>query len=363
MDDMESLSNWISAIVLENQDDDLFNKLDSKMQEALKPVRENLKKKSIEIEKLKNKIIKGRKEVEFFKETIDSLPNAIFIKSSDTKFIFFNRKYEEIFGMNRKDLIGKTVRDSIYLKEEDKDRYQDEDIKIIRESSIVHYEMDFLFNDNDTHHCLYWSKGFFVSATGERGSVGEIVDISKKINLEQELSINIKKLEQANEFAKKAYYTDFATGLSNRYVLNERLPELVISSKKDKSPLSLLIADLDDFKKINDTYGHSVGDKVLVAFANVLKKTCRKEDICIRYGGEEFLVLMPNTNVSKATIVGEEICKVIRETKVLDDGNIVTVSIGATQYIDDEHVDYWINRADKALYIKKGSGKNGVVAV
>lgn len=363
MKEFDEISKWISCVSSNEDDSAIWDSLDQELIDMLSPIRGKLARHMYEVDKLKDELVKVKKESSFFQEALNSLPNPIFIKSHKSEFVFFNRSYEESFGVKREDFIGKCVVDSEYLSEEDRIKYEKQDQGLLRQLNSIHYEEDFIFSDGKMHQTLYWNKGFLVQSTGERGMVGEIVDISEQKELERKLSVSVDKLELANKVAKKAYHTDFATGLANRYVLNECLPELILKAKKKKSPLTAFIADLDNFKNINDTYGHAVGDEVLVAFANVMQYVCRKDDVCIRYGGEEFLVLMPETNVSEATAVAEKICKEISDKSILEDGKKVTVSIGATQYIIGENVDHWINRADKALYIKKNSGKNGVACV
>lgn len=363
MENLDEISKWVSCIINNEDDNLIWNDFDEKITTLLKPIRDKIIKNYSEVEKMKNELVKVKKEISFFQESLDSLPNPIFIKSGDSKFVFFNKSYENSFGMKREDFIGKNIVDSEHLSEKDRLKYEKQDKGLIRDLNAIHYEESFMFSDGKKHNTLYWNQGFLVSSTGERGVVGEIVDITQQKKLEDELSVSVEKLKQVNELAKVAYHTDFATGLANRYVLNECLPQLVLKAKREEAPLTVFIADLDDFKYINDNYGHVIGDEVLVAFANIMKETCRDKDICIRYGGEEFLVLLPNTDISEASDVAEEICKRLSKAKILKDGRKVTVSIGATQYILGENVDHWINRADKGLYIKKKSGKNGVASV
>ena len=106
------------------------------------------------------------------------------------------------------------------------------------------------------------------------------------------------ELEQANQRIEELLRHDALTGLYNRRYLAEYLPRTIRLSKRNSSPLSLIICDIDHFKTINDTWGHDAGDTVLVDFSRVLSSVCRAEDIIIRYGGEEFIVVLEFTDVT-----------------------------------------------------------------
>ena len=124
-----------------------------------------------------------------------------------------------------------------------------------------------------------------------------------------------------------------------------------------------MMIDIDFFKKVNDTYGHASGDKVLRTVASVIKAQLRESDIPARYGGEEFAVLLPYTHIDEAKIVGERLRKAVEETTVsLDNLNInVTISMGLAEFRQDESGEELFAQADKALYKAKESGRNRVV--
>ncbi len=157
--------------------------------------------------------------------------------------------------------------------------------------------------------------------------------------------------------------TDPLTDLYNRRELFELGEREVRRSKRLKRGLSLILLDLDDFKLVNDRFGHDVGDRVLVHLAGVLQKSIREIDTLARYGGEEFVILLPETNIKSATIIAERIRKVVNETFVLvgDYQVKVTASIGVT-CINAETMDLteMISVADSAMYTAKNSGRNRV---
>jgi two-component system cell cycle response regulator len=159
--------------------------------------------------------------------------------------------------------------------------------------------------------------------------------------------------------------TDGLTGLHNRRYLDSHLAALIARAKTRRRPLSLVMADLDRFKQINDTYGHDGGDAVLREFANRLRRSVRGADLACRFGGEEFAIVMPDTGVEAARAVAERLRQEV-EREPFDIGGrpvSVTISIGVAQmlHIHDEATDL-IKRADRALYEAKNGGRNRVVA-
>lgn len=155
---------------------------------------------------------------------------------------------------------------------------------------------------------------------------------------------------------------DHLTGLRNRRYYRSVIKDIL--QKPDS--VSLMIIDIDHFKKINDSFGHNFGDLVLKEFSKILTKKIRAKDICVRWGGEEFVILLPGTHLQKATEIAERIRKSIDSLIILDNtsGNSVDVkcSIGVTQKISDEDPSTFFNRADLNLYSAKNGGRNMVIS-
>jgi diguanylate cyclase (GGDEF)-like protein len=129
--------------------------------------------------------------------------------------------------------------------------------------------------------------------------------------------------------------------------------------ERDRKPLALMMMDLDLFKAINDTYGHGVGDEVLRHFATLVQENVRAADIVGRWGGEEFIVMMPGQTMEEARDGAERVRAAV-ERATLSEGVRITVSIGLASFHGDDTVDSWIQRADLALYASKASGRNRV---
>ncbi len=153
--------------------------------------------------------------------------------------------------------------------------------------------------------------------------------------------------------------TDQLTGLYNRHSLSHLLPKYFNSTSGHTTPLSLMVLDIDHFKHINDTYGHTRGNDVLKKFGQLISSSFRSEDLVARYGGEEFVVLMAHAPIEHALEKAEELRKYIESHLI--EGLKITISIGIASA--DSHADFeaLFNQADSALYNAKNSGRNQTI--
>jgi diguanylate cyclase (GGDEF)-like protein/PAS domain S-box-containing protein len=161
-----------------------------------------------------------------------------------------------------------------------------------------------------------------------------------------------KKLE-------KLSVTDSLTQIPNRLYLNTNYEKEVKRAKRYKHEFSIILIDVDFFKKVNDTYGHSVGDDCLKQIAKILKENIRSIDILGRWGGEEFLIISPETDIHEAQVIAEKIRQKISEFNFPVIGH-VTCSFGISQYHPEDKAEESFQRADKALYEAKNSGRNKI---
>ena len=154
--------------------------------------------------------------------------------------------------------------------------------------------------------------------------------------------------------------TDSLTGLSNRYRLEKKIEAEIQRSFRYEQPLSLVIFDIDHFKKVNDTWGHGVGDQVLVRMAEVARGLIREPDNLYRWGGEEFVVIAPHTDLQGAAALAEKLRRAIEEESFPTAGR-VTASFGVSEWRSGLDKDQWFRQADQSLYRAKTSGRNRVV--
>jgi len=175
----------------------------------------------------------------------------------------------------------------------------------------------------------------------------------------------ITELEEAQKQLEDQSNRDFLTNLYNRRYFHEVSKDIINVSRREGKQSSLISMDIDKFKNINDTYGHDIGDKVIKALADILKQKTRKSDIAARFGGEEFILLLPMTDIEGAQKIAEKLRINVENTQVITDTQepiSFTISLGVESvHKDDIEIEDVLKRADKALYIAKESGRNRVV--
>ena len=176
------------------------------------------------------------------------------------------------------------------------------------------------------------------------------------------LSSDITELESEKEKLRLVAMTDTLTGAANRLKFNTMMDKFVDLSLRYETPLSIMMFDIDNFKKVNDEYSHRVGDEVLKELVNAVSENVRKADLFVRWGGEEFLIVLANTNIDNAAVAAEKFRKNIEEVSFTEIGHL-TCSFGVACMEKDDTISSFISRADEALYQSKASGRNRVTAV
>lgn len=188
----------------------------------------------------------------------------------------------------------------------------------------------------------------------------EFIALSEKLFQQQEeYRLLANELEVKNKILNERATNDKLTGIRNRYYFEQQIFEEMEQQDSSYFPISLLSFDLDKFKNVNDTYGHDVGDKVLIRVAETVQRLMRKTDIFARWGGEEFVILMSHTDLESAQIEAEKIRQSIENIDHEGIGK-VTISIGLAERKPKESFDAWFKRTDQAMYLAKESGRNRV---
>jgi diguanylate cyclase (GGDEF)-like protein len=171
--------------------------------------------------------------------------------------------------------------------------------------------------------------------------------------------INQKLMEKTSYLEQKAS-TDYLTQLYNRRKFDAMVDYEIKQVKRYKTRnLSIILFDIDNFKKINDTHGHDIGDKVLQSVAHIIKVSSRDSDVAARWGGEEFVLMLPETNIEQGLLVAEKI-RITIENHIFANSLKVTCSAGVAQFHTNDEFNTLYKRADSALYNAKNSGKNKV---
>ncbi|EUB83029.1 GGDEF domain-containing protein [Pseudomonas sp. GM30] len=181
-------------------------------------------------------------------------------------------------------------------------------------------------------------------------------------NLESLLSSLLFPMRNALLYraATQSALRDPLTGTGNRIAMEQTLQREIDMSRRHLQPLSVLMLDIDHFKRVNDSHGHSAGDDVLKAVAASIKGQLRNVDMVFRYGGEEFLILLCNTGREAAAMVGERLRHAAQAAEYFADGQLIdlTVSLGCSTLLPGESADSLLRRADSALYVAKREGRN-----
>jgi diguanylate cyclase (GGDEF)-like protein len=191
----------------------------------------------------------------------------------------------------------------------------------------------------------------------DQGSIyWSFFNASKRDQLYEELIEIRKKLEEQAKVLQSLSSTDELTGLMNRREVNLRAPEVINQAKRYVHTITLLMIDIDYFKKINDSYGHLEGDRVLKELGLRLKTFGRQTDLIARFGGEEFIMLLPDTDATDAKLFAQRLHKLMLEIE--ENNTPVTISIGITMSDGSQDLEDLTKQADIALYKAKNNGRN-----
>lgn len=193
---------------------------------------------------------------------------------------------------------------------------------------------------------------------------GEIRSLQTQI---EDSHSEVSELRRQLAVAQREVITDRLTGLTNRRGFDQALGQLIEEARAEREPLCLVLADIDHFKRFNDTHGHQIGDQVLRLVGRTLNDGVKGRDLAARFGGEEFALILPNTPLRGAAAVADNLRRTLESRKLARKGSeqgfgAITMSFGATEYIIGESVESLVLRADKLLYAAKEKGRNQVVA-
>ena len=277
---------------------------------------------------------------------IDTLPVPIFYKDKAGYYLGCNKAFEDFIKIERSQLIGNNVFQLYDRKLAE--IYHSADQALFDNPGIQNYESVVRSTQGDERYVKFHKTSFGDSKNEVAGLIGVIFDITAQKQLEHKLT------EQATY--------DSLTGLYNRREGLNRVGELYELTRRNKMPLAVLMLDVDHFKRVNDQYGHQIGDRALQFIADTLRKTSRQSDILVRYGGEEFLLFLPNVAEGDAVTFAERYRTTLAEKSMSlskDQQLHLTVSIGISCYMQQSLTEL-IHEADIALYEAKSRDRNNV---
>jgi diguanylate cyclase (GGDEF)-like protein len=285
------------------------------------------------------------RDKKYYKKIMDTSRNIIIVRDkngikevNDTFFKYFNM-YNSLneFKSKNGSISEFFVQENGYLKEEYKG---------------IGW-IDFILQNKDQDHKIKLKiaqKEYYLSASAS------VVSEDKEYT-----AIILSDISEEEKYKNELEFlscTDFLTGIRNRRHFQQSIEEESKRAKRYASPLSMVIFDIDYFKQVNDEYGHNVGDEVLIEYTKLVDSVLRANDIFCRIGGEEFIILLPNTKRDDAALIAEKLRQMIESSKKIIP---ITMSFGVVEYIKGEETEAIFKRADKALYKAKDSGRNIVV--
>ena len=298
-----------------------------------------------------------RSSQNLFNAFMDHGPFLGFVKDVEGRWIYYNRRTADCFGISRDGWLGKT--DAELWPEELARKLRSDDLQVLAQEGTVVIEEQ---TDTSTQKGVQWRTYKFpiTDPAGRRYLAGVCVDITKDKEASEQILRYQEELEIANTKLTEISVTDSLTGLRNRRAFEGALDREFENARYHGTELSLLLLDVDNFKGINDRFGHVGGDRVLQHIADSLRRSFRGTDLVARYGGEEFAVLLPDTGGSAACDLATQLCQRLPEVQFQQ--TRITVSIGViTMQPEIRDADHLVRLADEALYRAKHEGKNRVV--
>lgn len=290
----------------------------------------------------------NRRREEWLRLMLKGIPSPAWLISKERRILAQNKAAADLFGTQKGDYCWQGIHGGEYLPKEYKEALEKTGVPLpgtqcyfcrgdeaLAANEPVNSEVEFAGSVWDT----WWVP------QGEDVYVHYAVDVTRYKRMEDELY--------------RLSITDPLTGVYNRRYFLQTLEQEIERTRRSGQPLSIIMADVDHFKGINDLYGHSVGDEVLKTIAALFKKRLRKTDCLARWGGEEFVILLPDTTTKGAAILAEDLRMKLSQTAI-PGVKQVTASFGVTGYLKGDTVDTLIQRVDDMMYEAKKKGRNCV---
>jgi diguanylate cyclase (GGDEF)-like protein/PAS domain S-box-containing protein len=298
-----------------------------------------------------------RASEELFRAFMNASPFLSYIKDAAGRLLFYNRSFAQRFGVSEYAWLGRTD-EQLWSRKLTKS-VRTHDLEVMAGGKMVETE-EHIRNADGTVSSL---RSFKFPCNDSAGNVllaGVAVDVSEEVAHQLELERYHRELEDANDQLRKLAVTDELTGLRNRRSFEERLVMEFSMARRRKRELSVLLIDVDNFKSINDRWGHAAGDEVLRRLGMVLRTTVRLPDLPARYGGEEFVVLLPESGEESAMGLARRVMQRVASEDW--ENEPLTISVGMAAMNESlEDGFQLVELADEALYAAKRAGKNRVM--
>ena len=297
----------------------------------------------ISVQKNITSFIRAQNERNLLAKALNDSPDCVIITDTENKIVFVNTGFESLTGYLENEVIGKFP--SILWSEISPEQIIEPELRL--SNSVIHFQSQ--RPNRRKNGTLFYVDQSVAHIHDDNSNISHYVSFSK------DSTDRLLKEHTLKDLASK----DSLTGLLNRRAGEQLLIQYDNHRKHHGKSVCLIMLDIDNFKKINDTYGHGIGDEVLKIISRILLNEARSSDNVIRWGGEEFLIIVPDTTLKETSVLTERV-RVSISTQLIDEVGQVTASFGIAELLDSETTASLINRADKALYKAKLSGKNCV---
>ncbi len=290
---------------------------------------------------------------DLYKKVIENIYDGLYIVDKKRTILFWNKSAERISGFKKEEVIGKRCDDNILS-------HVDADGNSLCLGMCPLAETIIDGKPREAEVYLHHKEGYRIPVLikttplkDKRGNIIGGIELFSDLRNRYAYELKIKELE-------KLIYIDELTTLANRKYIKKEIELKFEEKKRYDVSFGILFMDIDDFKKINDTYGHKIGDKILQLLANTLRYNSRPFDVYGRWGGEEFIGIIRNVDEKNLKRIGERVRKLVASSFLEHHGKkiSVTISIGATLAQDTDSIYTLIERADMLMYKSKKAGKN-----
>lgn len=287
---------------------------------------------------------------------INSIHDGLYFVDEHRKIIFWNDAAERISGFSEEEVIGKSCADSILTHIDEDGNYLCEHgcpLQATMDDKQSHQDTVYLHHKDGHRIPIHVRTSPLIDSEGKvTGAVELFTDVSNQ----EANALRVKELE-------KLALLDTLTNLANRRYLEREIDVRLAELERFNVPFGLFFMDIDHFKKLNDTYGHEIGDEVLRYISKTYVINSRPFDVYGRWGGEEFVAVIRNVNDKELRRIAERVRRLVGESYIIHSGRkiFVTLSIGATMARLDDSLKSLVNRADDNMYRSKQGGRNRVV--
>jgi len=303
-----------------------------------------------DISELKNVHSRLESYAQFLGNLIEAIPMPMYVKNSSSEIIECNKRFLEFVGKSKEEIMNNKID---FLFQDDHYHFiRKKEKELLKHGGHYEFEMQAKNANGDVRDCAFYKETFTDKGKID-GLICVMVDITERKNLE-------KRLKKANEILHRQAVTDGLTELYNHKKILSLLENEIKRAERYKKPLSVIMFDIDHFKKVNDSYGHQTGDIVLKAISKSIRENLREIDLAGRYGGEEFFIILPETQKEDGIKAAKRMSQAISSLD-FKEGFHVTVSGGVQDWSGQSSIQL-IKEVDNLLYTAKKNGRNRVEA-